>query len=138
MESLPLIPKSNIVPNLDVTSLIREVFQNEFESDVPSKKLSENLKRAHEFKNNLEEEESEKESYHSLEFLENIKKDRYDLVSYAENIYEASIFFLIDFVTIFPFFLLKGLKGREGIREKEKRLDLHTQVFIYFVCFICV
>lgn len=76
MESLPLIPKSNIIPNLDVTSLIREVFQNELESDVPSKKLSENLRKSL--------------SYNSAAQDQFQIINRSNLISYAENVYEVS------------------------------------------------
>lgn len=75
MESLPLIPKSNIIPNLDVTSLIREVFQNEFETELPSKKLSENLKKSLEYAT----------AEDNIQF-----SNRNNLISYAENIHEVS------------------------------------------------
>ncbi|KAL0268519.1 UNVERIFIED_CONTAM: hypothetical protein PYX00_010433 [Menopon gallinae] len=88
MESLPLIAKSNIIPNLDVTHLIREIFQTEFETHVPSKKLSQNLRKSLEYEK-LKEEGEEGKTFRSVNYLESLPSDKGKLLEYAENVLKA-------------------------------------------------
>lgn len=83
MESLPLVPKSNILPNPDTTSIIRHVFQKELESHVPTRKLSENIWRS------LEYRQGEEESFNSVEYLENLLGQKDNLIEFAENVLEV-------------------------------------------------
>lgn len=91
MESVPLIPKSKALPNLDVVPIIRELFQDEFElafRQGTSKRLSQTILTSLQHdKSNAEENES---FCKTVNFLQDASSQRRDnLINFSENIYRV-------------------------------------------------
>lgn len=85
-----MIAKSNIVPNSDVTHVIREIFQTEFAAHVPSKKLSQNLRKSLEYER-AKEDLGEEKTFRSVDYLENLPKEKGKLIEYAENVLKVRL-----------------------------------------------